>query len=330
MDPLQFRPILKRLRWGGRRLGTLLGKPIGDEGDYAESWEIADCGDDQTTVVGGLYQGWTLHRLVETHGLALLGLQSTADHFPLLIKFLDAHDRLSVQVHPNDEQARRLGRGPRGKTESWLVLFAEPHSRLYTGLKPGVNRKAFVQSLAAGRIEECLHSYEVRPGDCVFVPAGTVHTIGENVVLAEIQQASDVTFRIDDWGRLGADGQPRSLHREEALECIDFERGPVDPVVPRVHVEGDRRTEDLVSSPFFELRRHTLSSAWRLPEDERFRILMPLCGRVEVRTGDWHQIASLGETLLIAACTRNASIAPVESTPSDGSVPSTFLEIFVR
>src|ERR1700693_4915757 len=132
MHPLQLRPILKRLRWGGRRLGTLLGKPIGEGSDYAESWEIADLGGDQTTVIGGPYQGWTLHRLVETHGPALLGLQSTADHFPLLIKFLDAQDRLSVQVHPNDEQARRLGCGSRGKTEAWVVLFAQPGARLYT------------------------------------------------------------------------------------------------------------------------------------------------------------------------------------------------------
>jgi mannose-6-phosphate isomerase len=218
MYPLQFRPILKRLRWGGRRLGTLLGKSIGEHSDYAESWEIADLGGDQTSVIGGSYQGWTLHRLVETHGPALLGLQSTADHFPLLVKFLDAHDRLSVQVHPNDEQARGLGRGSRGKTEAWVVLFAEPRARLYTGLKAGVGRAAFIGSLEAGRIEQCLHGYEVRAGDCVFVPAGTVHTIGEGVVLAEIQQTSNTTYRIDDWGRLDPDGKPRTLHREEDLQ----------------------------------------------------------------------------------------------------------------
>jgi mannose-6-phosphate isomerase len=329
MQPLQFRPILKRMRWGGRRLGTLLGKPLGDGSDYAESWEIADCGSDQTTVVQGSYKGWSLHRLVETHGTSLLGLQAAADHFPLLVKFLDAHDRLSVQVHPNDEQAQRLGRGQRGKTEAWLVLFAEPHARLYTGLTPGVDRDEFVERLNAGRIADCLHSYQVHAGDCVLVPAGTVHTIGEGVVLAEIQQTSDVTFRIDDWGRLDANGKPRMLHREEAVQCIDFDRGPVDPVVTKVQLDGERQVEDLVSCPFFEMRRRTISAEWPLPEDERFRILMPLGGRVEVQSGDWRHAVGLGDTLLIPACLEGVSVGPVASDGSDASA-STLLEVFVR
>jgi len=330
MQPLQFRPILKRMRWGGRRLGTLLGKPLGDGSDYAESWEIADCGSDQTTVALGPYRGWSLRRLVETHGTALLGLQAAADHFPLLVKFLDAHDRLSVQVHPNDEQAQRLGRGQRGKTEAWLVLFAEPHARLYTGLKPGVDREAFIQNLNAGRIADCLHSYLVRPGDCVLVPAGTIHTIGEGVVLVEIQQTSDVTFRIDDWGRLDANGEPRMLHREEALQCIDFVRGPVDPIVPKLQLDGEQQVEDLVSCPFFEMRRRTISSEWRLPEDERFRILMPLGGRVEVQSNDRRHAVGLGDTLLIPACLEGVSVCPVASHGSAASASGTVLEAFVR
>jgi mannose-6-phosphate isomerase len=329
MHPLQFRPILKRLRWGGRRLGTLLGKPIGEGSDYAESWEIADLGGDQTTVIGGPYQGWTLRRLVETHGPALLGLQSTADHFPLLTKFLDAHDRLSVQVHPNDEQARRLGRGPRGKTEAWVVLFAEPGARLYTGLRAGVDRQRFVDGLKAGRIEECLHSYEVAPGDCLLVPAGTVHAIGEGVVLAEIQQTSDITFRIDDWGRLDPDGKPRMLHREEALQCIDFERGPVDPIVPQVQSEDDQQIEELVACPFFEMNRHTLGSTWKLPEDERFRILLPVRGRIVVRSPDWQQTIGLGDTLLVPACVTDVSVEPDRSSETHLAQPAV-LEVFVR
>jgi mannose-6-phosphate isomerase len=330
MHPLQFRPILKRMRWGGRRLGTLLGKPLGDGHDYAESWEIADCGGDQTTVAAGPYKGWALRRLVETHGTALLGLQAAAEHFPLLVKFLDAHDRLSVQVHPNDEQARGLGRGPRGKTEAWLVLFAEPGARLYTGLKAGVDKHAFVERLEAGRIAECLHSYHVRPGDCVVVPAGTVHTIGEGVVLAEIQQASDLTFRIDDWGRLDAEGKPRALHRDEALHCIDFAHGPVNPVEPRVHTDGDHDVEDLVTCPFFDLRRHTLTSEWPLPNDERFRILMPLAGHFSVEHRDWRHTIGLGDTLLIPACLEDVTVNPASATGSHAAESSSVLEVFVR
>ncbi len=330
MYPLQFRPILKRMRWGGRRLGDLLRKQIGDGSDYAESWEIADVGSDQTTVVGGPYHGWTLRRLVETHGTAILGLQSHEEHFPLLVKFLDAHDRLSLQVHPNDEQARQLGRGPRGKTEAWLVLFAEPHARLYAGLKRGVDRTTFVRSLEHNRIEACLHSYAVHPGDCVQVPAGTVHAIGEGIVLAEIQQTSDVTFRIDDWGRVDAHGNPRALHREEALECIDFETGPIDPVVPRPHPDADHPVEDLVVCSYFELHKHTLTTPWQLPADERFRILMPLAGQAEVRSGDWQQTVGLGDTLLIPACLEDVSVRSACAIGSHATVPSAMLEVFVR
>ena len=162
----------------------------------------------------------------------------------------------------------------------------------------------------------------------MLVPAGTVHTIGEGLVLAEIQQASNVTFRIDDWGRLGADGKPRELHLDEALACIDFERGPVNPVKPRLQTDGEESFEDLVSCPYFDLRRRPLLSEWRLPDDERFRILMPLHGRVMVRHNDWHETIGRGDTLLIPACLENVSVSPAQGTgPAD---PSSVLEVLVR
>ena len=191
MLPLQFHPVLKRIRWGGRRLGTVLGKPIGDANDYAESWEIADCGADQSTVAEGPFEGWTVSRLVAAEPTALFGSDRGPSHFPLLIKFLDCNDRLSVQVHPNDEQARRIGRGENGKTEAWLILEARPDSRVYAGLKPGVDRRSLERHLDAGTVEECLHSFPARAGDCVFVPAGTVHcarrgnTLGRNTAIQQ-------------------------------------------------------------------------------------------------------------------------------------------------
>jgi mannose-6-phosphate isomerase len=210
------------------------------------------------------------------------------------------------------------------------VVFAEPHARLYTGLKPGVDRAEFVRSLEQQRVEECLHSYHVHPGDCLFIPAGAVHAIGEGVVLAEIQQTSDVTFRIDDWGRLDASGKPRGLHIKEALQCIDFERGPVDPVTPQAHPDGDHEVENLVACNYFELRRHRLTSSWRLPQGERFRILMPLEGRVDVQSGDWRQTLGLGATLLIPACLEDVSAAPHFSNESCASESAAVLEAFVR
>jgi mannose-6-phosphate isomerase len=320
MQPLQFHPLLKQIRWGGRRLGTVLGKPIGDASDYAESWEIADCGADQSTVANGPFGGWTLARLVAEEGTALFGRPGGPAHFPLLIKFLDCNDRLSVQVHPDDKQAQRMGRGSNGKTEAWVILDAQPDSRIYAGLKPGVDRRSLEQHLDAGTVEECLHSFPARPGDCVFVPAGTVHALAEGILLAEIQQSSDVTFRLFDWGRLGPDGKPRTLHRAEALACIDFGRGPVDPVLPRVVANLPERTEELVRCDYFVLRRRALSLPLSLADDQRFHVLMPLAGRVDVRTGDFCKRIGLGDTLLVPADATGTVVSPSDRAAADKTI----------
>ncbi|HEX6984196.1 MAG TPA: type I phosphomannose isomerase catalytic subunit, partial [Planctomycetaceae bacterium] len=174
MLPLEFQPILKRIRWGGRRLERL-GKALGEGNDYAESWELADHGDDQSVVLGGEYAGWTLRRLVQERNRELFGRHAGTMQFPLLVKFLDANDRLSVQVHPNDDQAKRYAANANGKTEAWVIVDAEPGSRLYVGLKEGVTPERLRQAAADGTMEGLLHSFEVSPGECVFVPAGTVH-----------------------------------------------------------------------------------------------------------------------------------------------------------
>jgi mannose-6-phosphate isomerase len=326
MQPLEFDPILKRIRWGGRRLGTALGKPIGAHSDYAESWEIADHGAEQSTVADGPLRGWTLARLVAEQGPALLGARRRYDRFPLLVKFLDANDRLSVQVHPDDAHARQMGLGANGKTEAWIVLDALPGSRIYCGLEPGVDRRQLEQRLDAGTLEECLHAYSVRQGDCIFVPAGTVHAIGEGILLAEIQQTSDVTFRLYDWGRVDSAGKLRPLHRAEAIACIDFARGPVDPVVPRPVAGLPGLTEELVRCEYFVLRRHTFSQPLSLPEplsfpeEDRFRLILPLAGEVDVHTGDYRKRLRLGATLLIPASGTHVVLSP------DGE--ATVLEVF--
>jgi mannose-6-phosphate isomerase len=318
MQPLQFRPILKRIRWGDRRLGTVLGKPIGEGNDYAESWEIADCGPDQSIVASGPFAGWTLSRLLAAHPVEILGRHRDAKHFPLLIKFLDASDRLSVQVHPNDEQARRMGRGENGKTEAWIILDAHPGSLIYAGLKRGVDRRTLSDALDNGTVVDCLHTVAVNPGDCIFVPAGTVHAIGEGILLAEIQQSSDVTFRLFDWGRLGPNGQPRALHREEAMACIDFDRGPIDPIGT---AEQNQPTEELVRCDYFVIRRHTLSNPLELAGDDRFRILMPIAGTIDVRTHDDRRRITVGSTLLVPAAASVLTITPV--------VQATILETYL-
>lgn len=321
MQPLHFEPILKRIRWGGTRLGTVLGKPLGDATDYAESWEISDHGADQSIVSTGPLRGKALNQLISEFGDTLLGSAHVGTQFPLLIKFLDAHDRLSLQVHPNDTQARTYDPDENGKTEAWVILATEPGSRLYAGLKSGVTRDQFQQQLSAGTVEECLHSFEVNAGDCVYVPAGTVHAIGEGVLLAEVQQSSDMTFRIHDWGRMGSDGQPRELHIDQALSCIDFDRGPVDPVCPQRLPDGAAVTEELVRCDKFLIRRHQLDSAVTFAPEVGFRILMLLAGTGALTTDETSWSLVKGNTVLIPA-----SCPAVQITPED---PITLLEVSV-
>jgi mannose-6-phosphate isomerase len=307
---LEFPPVLKRMRWGGRRLGTVLGKQFGEGDDYAESWEVSCHPDGLSVVRGGPFDGRTLQSLVREFPEAILGSNRRGDEFPLLIKLLDASDRLSVQVHPDDDQAAAFQPGENGKTEAWVILDAAADSLLYAGLKPGVDRDRFRESIADGTVADCLHGYRVSPGDCVFVPAGTVHAIGEGILLAEVQQSSNLTFRIHDWGRLGRDGEPRPLHVDEALACIDFTRGPVAPVSPRVITEANPRSELLVSCPYFEMRRHTATSPFELATGGSFRVLLVLEGSAEVTAGDDRCRLGKGNTLLAPASCESVRIAP--------------------
>ncbi|AMV38512.1 type I phosphomannose isomerase catalytic subunit [Planctomyces sp. SH-PL62] len=311
LEPLAFTPILRRLVWGGRRLGTVLGKPIGDGDDYAESWEIADYHDAVSVVRDGPLAGTTLRDLVENRPAELFGRGRAEAQFPLLVKLLDAREPLSVQVHPDDALGRELA-GDRGKTEAWVVLAADPGSRIYAGLKAGVGREDLERAIREGAVEPLLHQFEPRPGDCVLVEAGTVHAIGAGVLLAEIQQTSDATFRVFDWNRVDAAGKPRDLHVDQALRSIDFGRGPVDPIVPAPLVleDGDVR-EPLVRCRYFELERWTIEAPAEIGRDDRFTILMVLDGEVRARGPRGDLTFRKGETVLLPATIGPTMIIPV-------------------
>jgi len=309
--PLRFEPIVRRLIWGGRRLGTVLHKPLGDALDYAESWEISDYRDEVSVVQQGSLAGTTIRDLIHTRGDELLGAAvRPRDAFPLLVKFIDAHQDLSVQVHPDDETGRRLA-GDNGKTETWVIVDAEPASAIYAGLKPGVGRDEFAAAIRAGEVAHLLHRLEPRPGDCILIESGTVHAIGAGVLLAEIQQTSDATFRVYDWGRMGADGKPRPLHLREAMESIDFERGPVNPITPVAEpIAGGGVREKLSRSAYFVLERLTLSQPTAVGQHERFTILMGLEGSADVRQGGESVRLEFGQTLLLPAVLGPCEIVP--------------------
>lgn len=321
MQPLELTPLLKRLRWGGRRLGTVLGKPIGTSDDYAESWEVSDHGDDQSVVHTGPFSGWTLSELVEAQNLPLFGRAAGHEQFPLLIKYLDASDTLSVQVHPNDELARQFHPGENGKTEAWVIIEANPGSQLYVGFNEGVTERDVRAAVDSGTVSSLLHTVDVAPGDCVFVPAGTVHAIGAGILLAEVQQSSDLTFRLYDWGYVGPDGKPRTLHIEEALQCIDFTRGPVDPIVPRL-LPADHAHEELVESEYFAMHRHRSDGPFQLADDNLCHILLVLDGAARLDAGEHEVPLALGQTVVLPAQRDLVTISPLpDVTLLDAIVP---------
>jgi mannose-6-phosphate isomerase len=220
--PLRFTPIFKERIWGGRSLEQLYGKSLPPDVPIGESWEISDRPGDESVVSHGPLAGKTLRWLMEHHRADLLGgaAAATSDRFPLLCKILDARETLSVQVHPPAVHAARLGGEP--KTEMWYIAAAAPGAELYVGLKNGVSDDQFRQAINSGSVAECLHRVRVARGDVMFLPSGRVHAIGAGLVIFEIQQNSDTTYRVFDWNRVDRDGRPRELHVGESLASIDF------------------------------------------------------------------------------------------------------------
>jgi len=228
--PLIFQPIFKERIWGGRNLERLYRKPLPANVPVGESWEITDRPEGISVIANGPLAGKDLRWLMEHRADELLGTaRPDSGRFPLLVKILDAEDKLSLQVHPPPDVARRLGGEP--KTELWYIADARPGAELYVGLRKGVTRAEFERGIKDGSVEVCFHRVSVRAGDVMFLPSGRVHAIGAGVVIFEIQQNSDTTYRVFDWRRLGADGRPRELHVEESLQCIDF--SDIEPALVR-------------------------------------------------------------------------------------------------
>ena len=294
--PLRFRPLFKQTIWGGSKLGSMLGKPIGKENNYAESWELVDHGQDQSVVENGPLAGLTLSQLIQEDPEWMLG-EKDANSFPLLLKYLDCNRVLSVQVHPDDAYAAAMEIPDRGKTEAWYVVAAEPDSLIYAGLKTGVDREMLAAAMSAGQTDEVLHSFHPSQGDCVYIPAGTVHALGAGLVIAEIQQSSNTTFRLFDWNRVGDDGKPRPLHIEPSLEVTDYESGPVTPSKSDPDLMGLQR--------LVECDKFTLSALERgratIGGDGKCHLITVPRGRAILDIGETPLILCQGDTILLPA-----------------------------
>jgi mannose-6-phosphate isomerase len=304
--------------WGGRRLGEVLGKPLPDEKPHGESWEVSDHASHRSVVADGPLAGRTLRRLMEEEAPSLLGAEARRyTTFPWLVKYLDARDWLSVQVHPDETAVKELWPGEGSKTEAWFVLDAAPGSRVYAGLLPGVDEAALRSALRAGTVAECLHVIHPRPGDCLFLPAGTVHAVGGGVLLAEVQQTSDATFRLFDWDRRDAQGRPRELHVEKALACLDWKRGPVRPVRAEGYPQALGEAGDvavpawqrLVECGYFVLDYVRQTEPFELTGG-RLRVLLGLHGRGWVEDAAGRARLEPGTTLVLPASLERACCRP--------------------
>lgn len=258
--PFIFHPIFKERVWGGRALERLYRKPLPPRAPIGESWEISDRPGDVSVIANGPLAGKDLRWLMENHERELLGDAKPANgRFPLLIKILDAEEKLSLQVHPPAHRAEELRGEP--KTEAWYIADAAPGAELYVGLKRGVTRAEFEGKIRTGEVAECFHRVPVKAGDSMFLPSGRVHAIGAGLVIFEIQQNSDTTYRVFDWNRVGLDGKPRDLHVEHSLASIDFEDFEPELVNCATTDIGSSRLQSLVSHPLFDVTHNHFKEA---------------------------------------------------------------------
>jgi mannose-6-phosphate isomerase len=307
--PLRFEPIYEYRLWGGRQLGGLLTEPLPGNSPIGEAWVLSDRGDFQSRVADGSLKGRTISELLAQFPEQVMGRLAGRFHrFPLLLKFLDAHEMLSVQVHPSDAHPDLLPAGETGKTEAWVVLEAGPQSLIYSGLQPGTTEVSLRQALTNGGVKDRLACFTPAPGDAVFTPAGTVHALGGDLVVFEVQQNSDVTFRLYDWNHIDATtGKPRALQVDQALACIDFGEHAGGLVAPLVEGATPVKRERLFHCEQFRLSRLQGDAPFAVGGPGAPRVLVCIGGAGQIEQGGAAYPVAKGNVFLlpaaIGACT---------------------------
>ena len=309
--PLRFEPIYQYRVWGGRRLATLLSTRLPGDDLVGEAWLLSDRDDHASLVADGPLKGKTLHQLLAQSPQQLLGkLSGRFSRFPLLLKFLDVRTRFSVQVHPSDADEKLLSTGDTGKTEAWVVLEAGPEARIFAGLRPGTSVDRLRQAVANGTVADQLASFTPKPADVVFIRAGTVHSLCDAIVF-EIQQNSDVTFRLYDWDQCDPHtGQRRPLQVEQALACVDFEQGAIGPVAPVVQEARPILRETLVQCDRFGMTRITTQLPFVIGATALPRVLVCLAGDGQLEHAGSSYSFGRGDVLLLPAVVGECSCRP--------------------
>lgn len=295
--PVTFEPIFMERIWGGRKLAELFGKSLPANTRIGESWEIVDRAEAQSVVARGPLKGKTLHELWTNYRSSIFGDVLNAPRFPLLIKLLDANEKLSLQVHPPEEVARKFG--GEAKAEFWYIASADPGAELFIGFRRSITREEFEKAVGNGTVANHVHNIRVHAGDAVFVPAGRIHAVGGSNLLIEIQQNSDTTYRIFDWGRPGKDGKLRQLHITQALDAINF-----SDVRPKV---CEQKSESLLRHGLFEIQKWSLDQPRQIAPVGEFIIVCCLSGKIACAGVD----LAPGELFLIPAHLEDRQLKPL-------------------
>ncbi|MDD5862326.1 MAG: class I mannose-6-phosphate isomerase [Prevotella sp.] len=305
MKPFTFKPLLKSTLWGGDKIIPFKHLDVKQD-NVGESWEISGVPGNETVVADGPYAGYWLNELVKELKGSLVGLENYkrfGDEFPLLIKFIDARQQLSIQVHPNDEIAHKQGK-ERGKTEMWYALDSDPDAHLMCGLKKKITPEEYKEMVANDTIVDALANYSVKEGDCFFIPAGRIHAIGAGCFVTEIQQTSDVTYRIYDFKRKDKNGNYRELHTEQAAECIDYH---VQDNYRQQYVPAKDKGVKLVNCPYFTTSVYDLTEPHTIDYSELDSFVILICtkGKAEMSDNEGNTwTLSAGQTILIPATTK--------------------------
>lgn len=309
--PLKFDPIYKEKIWGGSRIKDVLGKECTVK-NCGESWEISGVKNNISVVSNGHLKGRSLVEIIEEYKSELVGSKISdyyGTEFPLLIKFLDANDELSIQVHPDDAHAKK--HDSLGKTEMWYIVEAEKDASLIKGFNRDLSKDELLQRMQDGKLEEVLKRIKAAPDDVFFIPAGQIHNIGKGILLAEIQQSSDITFRLYDFERIDSDGNARPLHIKEAAEVIDYKKDPEGKITKPV---VKNKSDNLVSSTYFTTNR--LSFDNQIPKNysdlDSFVIYICIAGKAKILYNDKQESISKGEVVLLPSSIKEISLQPEE------------------
>lgn len=313
LHPLIFEPVYKEVMWGGRKFSSILKRELPETSEpIGESWEICDRPEVESVVSNGALAGAGIRELMEHYGEDFVGRHFRGGRFPLLVKLIDAGKRLSLQVHPDEAACARIGGGAQPKTEMWYIIQADRGAKIIAGLKGSATRRQFMDSLRSPDVEKLLQVFDSSPGDAYFISSGRIHAIGAGNLLLEIQQNSDTTYRVSDWGRLDSDGKPRELHIEKALESIDF----MDRTVCRITgasdlAEHNRKFPIINKCPFFRVDELKLVEDWRDNTNSTgsFHLITAVNKPVKVGRDGLSVDLPTGSTCLIPACFGSYSVS---------------------